>query len=168
MQQLLQLFIDIAMFRRGPQDLPASRSLVSLMFAIYALSGCAQVLLMGWDLRSTLLLVLIDTVMLCGWVWAVLVFFSRRQRFIQTMTAVLGIGTLLAILDLFVRTTQLLIAPGASVPLGWLLAKLIIMSLVLGRIFMLAIDAGLLTGIALTLAIVFSTDAVAQWAVPGV
>jgi hypothetical protein len=167
-QQLLQLFIDIAMFRRGPQDLPASRTLVSAMFAVYALSGCAQVLLMGWDLRSTLLLVLIDTLMLGGWVWVVLMFFSRRQRFIQTMTAVLGIGTLLALMDLLVRTTQLLVAPTATVPLGWLFMKLIIMSLVLGRIFMLAIDGGLLTGIALTLAIVFSTDAVAQWAVPGV
>jgi hypothetical protein len=138
-QHLLQVFIDIAMFRRGPQDLPASRTLVSLMFVVYAASG-----------------------------WAVLVFFSRRQRFIQTMTAVLGIGTLLALMDLLVRTTQLIAAPAASVPLGWLFMKLIIMSLVIGRIFMLAIDRGLLTGVALTLAIVFSTDAVAQWAVPGV
>jgi len=45
---------------------------------------------------------------------------------------------------------------------NWLLLRFLIIALVMGRIFMLALDRGLVTGMALTVAIIYSTEAVAQ------
>jgi hypothetical protein len=57
---------------------------------------------------------------------------------------------------------QLSLGLGASLTLNWLMLRFVITALVLGRIFMLALDRGLITGMALTVAIICSTQAVVQ------
>ncbi len=66
------------------------------------------------------------------------------------------------LLDVTVRSAQLGFGWSDELSMNWLKLRFLIMALVLGRIFMLALDRGLITGIALTVAIIYSTQAVVQ------
>jgi hypothetical protein len=118
--------------------------------------------LFALDLEASLLFICIDALMLGCWLWLVLAFFGRRQRFVQTITATLGVGLLVLLLDVTLRVLQLALGLGESLTMNWLMLRFLITALVLGRIFMLALDRGLITGIALTVAIIYSTKAVVQ------
>lgn len=161
MFKLLQTFLDIALWRKGPQDLPASRFLATLVLLVYILASFIQVYLFKLPLRAAVLIIAVDVAMLAGWLWLVLAFFGRRQRFVQTVTALLGVGLLLTLVDIVVRALQLALGAGDLADL-WLLLRFFVMALIMGRIFMHALDRGLFTGMALTVAIVYSTQAVAD------
>jgi hypothetical protein len=165
MRSLLQAFIDIAFWRRGPQDLPASYGLACLVGVTYAALSFAHIELYGWSLHAASLLVLIDVGMLCGWVFLLLAFFSRRQRFLQTITAVWGVGALLTLLDIGFTATQLLLVGRPEAPSFWIVLRFLAVVLIMGRILRTAIDSGVLTGMALTVAIVFSIDQIVALAV---
>lgn len=162
MLKLLQTFLDIALWRKGPQDLPASRFLMLCALATYVSTNFIQVQLFDLRLRTAVLIIAVDVVMLLAWLWVVLAFFGRSQRFVQTITAVVGVGTLLGCLDILVRAAQLAMGPADNLPDNWLLLRFLAIALIMGRIFMHALDRGLITGMALTVAIVYSTEAVAQ------
>lgn len=165
MRSLMQVFIDIALWRRGPQDLPASHALASAAALAYASASFAHIMLYGWKLRSALLLVSIDLGMLCAWVWLLLLLFARRARFLQTITAVWGVGALLTSFDIVFTVTQLLLNGRPETPAVWILLRFAAVVLIMGRILRTAIDAGVLTGMALTMAMVFSIDQVVALAV---
>lgn len=162
MLKLLQTFLDIALWRKGPQDLPASRFLALLVLVIYVATSFVQIRLFDLKLRSAALIIAVDVAMLMAWLWLVLAFFGRRQRFVQTITAVLGVGVLLAALDILVRSIQLAMGPAQNLPDYWLLLRFVAIALIMGRIFMHALDRGLVTGMALTVAIIYSTEEVAH------
>jgi hypothetical protein len=160
--RFLQSFLDIALWRKGPQDLPASAASATLALIAYMVAGFVRMRMFALDQTTALLFICIDALMLGGWLWLVLAFFGRRQRFVQTITATLGVGLLVLLLDLTFRSAQLAFGWGEEASMEWLMLRFLITALVLGRIFMLALDRGLITGIALTIAIIFSTRAVAQ------
>ena len=160
--RFLQSFLDIALWRKGPQDLPASPLLASLVLVAYMATGLLRMRMFALDLQTAVLFICIDALMLGAWLWLVLAFFGRRQRFVQTITATLGVGLLVLLLDVTLRAAQLAFGLGDSLSLNWLMLRFLITALVLGRIFMLALDRGLITGIALTVAIIYSTKAVVQ------
>jgi len=163
MWKLLQTFVDIALWRKGPQDLPASRFLAVCVLLIYIAASFVQVRLLHLRLQTAAIVIAVDVSMMMAWLWAVLAFFGRRQRFLQTFTAMLGVGVLLAALDVVVRASQVVIAgPVESLPDLWVALRFFAIALMMGRILMQALDRGLLTGMALTVAIVYSTGAVAQ------
>ncbi|HEY0686404.1 MAG TPA: hypothetical protein VGD45_28965 [Steroidobacter sp.] len=161
--RFLQSFLDIALWRKGPQDLPASTLLATLALIAYMATGFVRMRLFALDQSTALLFICVDVLMLGGWLWAVLAFFGRRQRFVQTITATLGVGLLVLLLDVTLRSAQLALGWSDQVTMNWLMARFLITALVLGRIFMLALDRGLITGIALTVAIIYSTQAVVQF-----
>ena len=162
MNPLLQTFIDIALWRKGPQDLPASRSLATAVLLLYIVMSFVQARLFSITLKTAVFMIAIDVLMLTAWLWSVLAFFGRRQRFVQTATAVLGVGVLLCVLDIVMRGVQLASGAADTLPVSWVLLRFVAIALILGRIFMHALDRGLMTGIALTVAIVYSTQEVAQ------
>ena len=162
MQRLFQTCLDIALWRKGPQDLPASFSACALIALMYVAITFVQVRFMHQTFARGLALVLVDVGMQCTWLALILVFFSRIQRFPQTLSAVLGVGVLLAALDLLVSSVLLFTHAGRDLALEWAFLKLIFMAVVLGRIFTQALDRGLFTGIALVIAIVLSTEAVSD------
>lgn len=160
--RFLQSFLDIALWRKGPQDLPASPLLAVLVLIAYMATGLVRMRLFDLDLEAALLFICADAVMLGGWLWLVLAFFGRRQRFVQTITATLGVGLLVLFLDVTFRSAQLAFGLSDALSLNWLMVHFLITALVFGRIFMLALDRGLITGIALTVAIIYSTKGVVQ------
>jgi hypothetical protein len=160
--RFLQSFLDIALWRKGPQDLPASTLLATLALIAYMAIGFVRMRLFALDQSTALLFICVDALMLGGWLWLVLAFFGRRQRFVQTITAILGVGLLVLLLDVTLRSAQLGFGWSDQLSMNWLKLRFLLMALVLGRIFMLALDRGLITGIALTVAIIYSTQAVVQ------
>lgn len=159
---LLKTFLDIGLWRKGPQDLPASRALTWFVFIVYIAIEFVRIRLFNLDLRSAAIIAAVDVLMLSLWLWLVLAFFGHRQRFIQTITATLGVGVLILSLDILVRVTQLATGFSETLLRDWLLIRFFILALIMGRIFMHAIERGLMTGMALTIAIIYSTEAVAQ------
>lgn len=162
MLKLLQTFVDIALWRKGPQDVPASLLVTIGVLILYLTTSVIQVQLFNVRLRTATTIIAVDVVMLMTWLWLVLAFFGRRQRFGQTVTAALGVGVLLGTLDIIVRGIQLAMGSAQDMPDFWLLLRFFAIALIMGRIFMHALDRGLLTGMALTVAIVYSTEAVSQ------
>ena len=95
MKELIQLFAQIALLRRGPQDLPASTLLLALTVLGYL--GVNLVVssvlppVKGWAAQ-----VLVDTLFMLAWYVALLKFLGRSERILQTATAVFGLQGLLS------------------------------------------------------------------------
>lgn len=99
MRALFDLFLDICLLRQSPQQVPASQVLLRLTLLIYGISGLL-VSLLGNDLFKSLLLTLMDIALLTGLTYGVLSLRGYGQRFVQTLTALLGTGALLQLLIL--------------------------------------------------------------------
>lgn len=102
MLALLQLFFNICLFNKGPQDLPASQALLKLCLIIYALSSML-ILLTEYPQLSvffSLILILLDIALLIGLLHGVLYLRGYSARFTQTLAAIVGIVALLQILTI--------------------------------------------------------------------
>ena len=154
MLQFLKVFLDIVLWRRGPQDLPASPLLLALSAAAYVVVSIIQLALLDEPATAWFVFVVLDPVLLLGGVWLLLRLFGHRERFVQTATAVLGTGAVLGVL-LFLPTQWLLslleLGPDSPVAGIVALALVVVFALVTGRILKLATDSNLFTGVALSL-----------------
>lgn len=92
---LIQLFLDICLFRKGPQDLPASKVLLKLVLAAYFFVGLLQTLL-GTRWLEGVLQVLLQAGILFGFVWISLKAAGMPERLPQTLTAMLGTDALIS------------------------------------------------------------------------
>jgi hypothetical protein len=151
-QQFLKVFLDIVLWRRGPQDLPNSGLLVALTLVAYELVNLVQIALMEVSIAELLLYLVVDPLMLMGGLWLVMMLFGRKDRWAQTVSAVLGCTALMA---LVVSVPMVLLVgprmagdPPAALQL-LALGLVIAFILVVGRIIQLATDSNLLTGSAI-------------------
>ena len=94
MMQFAHLFLDIALLRRNPQDLPASPLLLRLSLIAVVIS---YVLALGsrYSLAESLARAVVDVAFLGVFVYALLVWARLTARFIQSFTALCGTGTIL-------------------------------------------------------------------------
>jgi hypothetical protein len=168
MRALLALFRDIVLCRRGPDELPVSRGLLAALLFTYAAGNFVQARLSGWTLKGVAPLVMVEIVMLLAWVWALLVFFGKRPRFTQTMTAVIGIALALTVLDIALLLVDSLVGVPNAVSDGWSVIRLFVMVFLIGRVLMLAIEGGMLTGFAFTMMMILSIIYVGQLFRPGI
>ena len=98
MLRLIFAFVDIMLHRRGPDSLPSSPFLLWALLATSVAADFAVLGLARQSARSFAVDVLV--VGLNVWfVWALLRTFNRQSRFRQTMTALLGSGVLLTVLQ---------------------------------------------------------------------
>ena len=95
MNELLRLFSQISVLRRGPQDLPASAIAFAISILGYLVITCVVNLLLppGGRWMSDLL---IDIVFTLIWYSVLMRAVNRRERFLQTVTAVFGFQTIIA------------------------------------------------------------------------
>lgn len=168
MRTLLALFRDIVLCRRGPDELPVSRGLLATLLATYAVGNFVQAVLSGWTLRGVAPLVIVEIVMLLAWVWALLAFYGKRPRFTQTMMAVIAIALLLTLLDITLLLVDTLVAVPDGISDGWSVIRLFVMVFLIGRVLMLAIEGGMLTGFAFTMMMILSIIYVGQLFRPGI
>ncbi|MDT8404147.1 hypothetical protein [Sulfuriflexus sp.] len=97
MHSLIFRFIDICMLRAGPQDLPASASLLRVLLALNILVGTlVSFPLSGFD--RALLEVVIDVVLLALLLYAGLQWRGLPRRFTQIFLALQGTGIIFGML----------------------------------------------------------------------
>ncbi len=150
----LKAFLDIVLWRRGPQDLPESRLLLWLTAAAYVAVSIAQLTLLEEPAAAWLVFVVLDPVLLTAGVYLLLQLFGKTDRFLQTATAVLGTGVVLGLcmfLPVQWLLTQAAVPPGSTAAGLIALGMVVIFALVTGRIVKLATDSNLFTGVTLSL-----------------
>jgi hypothetical protein len=153
MQALVRLFYDIALWRRGPRDVPASGALLGFVAAAYLAISILQSHLV-YGAEGALLRGLVDLALTAVVFGVALAVARRPHRFVQTLTAVLGTGALLAVpmIVLLVIGEQV-----ASVPPLRFLVSLASLPLLVWYLFVIAhvvrqaLETPLFTGMAVAL-----------------
>lgn len=107
MLQLIRVWFDICLLRRGPQDLPASGFFLGLSLGCYALVALL-VASPSFGLLDAARLAVVDTVMLAGFVVMLLYLQSKTERINQALSALAGSGCLMG---LFALPLVLLVDP---------------------------------------------------------
>jgi hypothetical protein len=149
MLRLTKAFFDIALGRQTPANLPASLFLLGLVAAAAALLEVLGALLPPPPNDGILLRIVLGVGLPLGFTWAVLKLARRRQRFLQTAIALLGIGVLAEIVLYPLGAALRIIGADrlASIPLGLLLyAGLIWYLLGCANIWRAALDSGFILG----------------------
>ena len=98
MYAILDLFWEICLLRKGPQDVPASRTLLKLGLAAYGLSSLV-LFLVTMPVPAALFQTLLDLSLLAGLLYGLLKIAGYSVRFVQTLTALTGTGALLGLIS---------------------------------------------------------------------
>lgn len=93
--ELFLLFIDICLFKRGPQDVPASWLLFGLALIAYLIVG-ELLLMVEADWLEAALQALVEAGLLLGFCWIVLFLAGKTPRFLQTATALMAVDAVIS------------------------------------------------------------------------
>jgi hypothetical protein len=96
MTELIRLYTQIALLRRGPQDVPASALLLTLTVVVYGLVNCAVSVLLPPVDGPWVAHLLLDVAFTLVWYFLLLKLLGRSERILQTTTAVFGFQTIIA------------------------------------------------------------------------
>ncbi len=99
MRALFDLFLDICLLRRGPQDVPASAALLTAVLGAYGISSML-VLLVSSQAATAIIQALLDVGLLAALTYTLLNLSGYQARFVQTLTTLAGTGTLLGLIAL--------------------------------------------------------------------
>jgi hypothetical protein len=129
--QVARLYTDIALLRRGPEDVPASAALLALTVLAYLLASLGLSTLMPVASDNRVALIALDGCFALAWYWVVLRLAGRPERFVQTAAAIFGYQTVMA--PAFVTATWLFLQymkdPVWQLPVSLLLLVLAIWTL---------------------------------------
>lgn len=148
---IIQTLARITLWRRGPRDLPVSGPLVAALMLLYAGQSALQ-LAVGTGKQMVVADGIIDLVVLCAMIVALLAVTSRLHRLPQTLIAVLGVEILLAPLTIVLlsgvhgsREDELV---GVLLRLAYI-GLLVWDQLIFAHILRCALDASLAVGVLL-------------------
>jgi hypothetical protein len=96
MKELLRLYGQIALLRRGPQDLPASPTLLAVTVAGYFAINVVMYLVLRPFRGPWLMYLIVDILFGLAWYVVLLRAAGKAERFLQTATAMFGYQALLA------------------------------------------------------------------------
>jgi hypothetical protein len=94
---LLRLYGYIAIWRRGPQDLPAVGILLPLTIGAYVLLSALLGQLLPPQRPDWLVQLAADVIFVAVWYWVLLRIVGRSERYVQTAAALFGVQTVLAV-----------------------------------------------------------------------
>jgi hypothetical protein len=149
MTRLLKAFLDIALWRKTPAVLPASTFLLVLAAIAAALVEAMGDSLPPSPRNAVWLRVACAVVVPLCFCWVVLALTRRRQRFLQTASAILGVDVLAGIvlypLDAAIRMVG--VDRPWALPLGVVLFAMYIGYMLAGvNIWRAALDSGVIAG----------------------
>ena len=147
--RLVKAFLGIALRRQSPADLPASPFLLALAAGAVALVEVMGALLPPPPNGQIPLRVVLEVGLPLAFTWVLLALTRRRARFLQTATALLGVGALAA--SILYPLDSLIRVMGAdriaTLPIGVLWTAVFIgYLLACAHIWRSALDSGLLLG----------------------
>ena len=153
MLRFAKAFLDIALWRKSPAQLPASVLLLCLVAGAAALLEVIGALLPAAPAGEILMRVALSVALPLLFAWVVLAVARQRQRFLQTGTALLGVAVLaeLVLYPLGSLLNFIGFDRPASLPIGVLLmVGLIWYLLACANIWRAALDARLGLGAAIS------------------
>jgi hypothetical protein len=127
LQAIVNYFIDLALLRRAPQDLPASSVLFGLVLIAGLLGGVLLSLTAGARVTVGLTQTVLDFGLMLGALYLALHLVKRRRRFLQAATALVGAETFIGLLALLPVSVA---APGSEETPMLALAGLLFLGLV--------------------------------------
>jgi hypothetical protein len=153
--RLALLYLRIAIWRRGPQDVPAVGILLPLTIAAYVLLSALIGQLLpptqpGWRLQLAL-----DVPFMLLWYGLLLLLEGRRERFLQTATALFGLECVQALPSMVIESLATRFANDATWQLPVYVAAFAVLVwtlLAVGHILRATLERGL--GLCLILAFV--------------
>lgn len=86
--------LDIAFFRRGPENLPASQALLALVVAMFIVLLVVMSVLVSLPAADALAVSIVQSVVMLAWFRGALAVANKRERFLQTATALFGVNVL--------------------------------------------------------------------------
>lgn len=162
-------FLDVALGRRGPQDIPASHGLFILSFTAYcaatfALTGMAEPLDVAFRAAG------VDAVILPGFALSTLWLRGLRSRWLQTLTALAGVGALFTALamPLFAVIAGMPETPMSAIASALVLALFAWNVLAVGHILRHALSVPFPAGVLVAMAYVAVNTALVGYLVPEV
>ena len=161
MLSLLRVLWDIALWRRNPGDLPASRMFAVLSAIAYLLVSWLQALqLYGQQFAGARAIA--DLALTLAAFWALVALAGRAPRFLQSISAVFGVGALLSVPMLAVVALREPAAAHYLIALAvWVVSLTLIVwyLFALGHIVRSTLECGLFPGMAAAVVITFGSSA---------
>lgn len=148
MYELSVLFFRIAIFQKGPQDVPASPFVLRLLLPVYLAVNYLVLLLNGVQ-ETALLQIGMDFALIAGFCWPLLFFAGKPARFRQTFSAMIGTDIVISFCALPAIAT--LNTHANDLAYFAMLALVLWHWLVNGHIFRHALDRSLFFGLGLSL-----------------
>lgn len=169
MRALFDLFFDICLLRRGPQDVPVASSLFFLCLLAYLLAGYMALLasIAAATPISAFVVIVLDTLLISALCYGVLRVLQHSERWQQTLTALWGCGALLQLIALplgiwFDRAVSSE-SPMAEIPLLLSFGILFWSLAVTAHILRHAFDVTFVLGLSYALAYLFLSWSMADW-----
>jgi len=169
MLRLAKAFLDIALWRKSPAQLPASAFLLALVAVAVALLEVLGALLPPNPSDRILTRVALSVGLPLAFAWAVLAVAGRTRRFLQTGSALLGVAVLAQLLLYPLGSLLNVIGTDrlASIPVGMLLfVGLIGYLLACANIWRSALDSGVAVGAAVSVGYLLLSMALEQQLLP--
>lgn len=132
MYELLKLFFDISLFKKGPQDIPDSNWLLRLLIVINIFISFLIIILSS-NIVDTVLQVLLGVLLILGSSWIILYVAKKLHRYLQTACALIGTDTLISFFALPAMAT--LIGQGTLIAFIAIVILMLWHWLVTGHIF---------------------------------
>ncbi|ATG88664.1 hypothetical protein [Methylomonas koyamae] len=146
MYQLIVLFFEITILRKGPQDVPAAPVVYRLVFVPY-IGVNLLILLLDGSWSKAVAQIAVETALLVGFCYPLLYFAGKTARFPQTFTALLGTDAIISLCAIpAVASLQTQIGDFAFIAV---MGMMLWHWLVNGHIFRNALDRPFLFGLAL-------------------
>ncbi len=152
MQLIFKAFIDVFLFRRGPDDLPKSSLLLAMAIGLAIVVNFLLYAVVESELETDLFLELATELVKIASYIIILLVFGLFSRIMQTMTAIIACN---AILGLVLTVILMLSQPFQNMELDAAFAWLITFWLILveGHIISRAVQLHRVTGIAIAVVI---------------
>jgi hypothetical protein len=169
MLRLAKAFLDIALWRQTPAHLPASLFLLALTACAAGLMEVLGAYLTPGPQDRMVARVALEVGLPLAFTWAVLAIGRRRARFLQTATALLGVGVLAEIVLYPLGALRSAMGDDrmASIPLGLLLlVGFIWYLLACAHIWRAALDSGVALGGVISVGYLILTIALEQQLLP--
>ena len=137
MYEFLKLFFDICLFKKGPQDIPASNVLLRLLIPFYA-SVSFLLLILNSDGLNAAMQVLVEIMLILGSTWIILFIARKPARFQQTASALMATDALISFFALPAMAT--LVGQGAGLAFLAIIMLMIWHWAISGHIFSNALE----------------------------